>query len=107
MDAIWPTGRSAHAQAEGFSQISKENTVPLRADVNYPETDKKSIKRSQIYRMFTRELESLYKRLEYSGTGTLQLDIPSMEEWVLKTDIQRKPRSAYIKSPGRLLRRWG
>lgn len=97
MDAIWPTGRSAHAQAEGFSQISKENTVPLRADVNYPETDKKSIKRSQVYRMFTRELESLYKRLEYSGTGTLKLDIPSMEEKVLKTF--RESLGVHISSP--------
>lgn len=85
IDAIWPTVRSANAQAEGFSQISKETIVPLGADVNYPETDKQSIKRSQIYHMFTRDIESLYERLEYTGIGTLQLDIPSMEEWVIKT----------------------
>lgn len=97
IDAIWPTVRSANTQAEGFAQISKETIVPLGADVNYPETDKQSIKRSQIYRMFTRDIESLYERLEYTGIGTLQLDIPSMEEWIIKTF--RESLGVHISSP--------
>ena len=85
VDAIWPTVRSANAQAESFSQISTETIVPFGADVDYPKTDKESIKRSQIYRMFASDIESVYEKLEHTETGTLHLDIPSMEEWIVKT----------------------
>ena len=85
VEAIWPTIQSANAQAESFSQISKETVVPLGADIDYPKTDKESIKRSQIYRVFARDIESVYEKLDYIGSGTLQLDIPSMEDWIVKT----------------------
>ncbi len=39
----------------------------------------------------------MYKKLEYSGTGTLQLDIPAMEEWIMKTF--RENLSVQISSP--------
>lgn len=38
IDAIWPTIQKANAQAESFSQISKETIVPLGAEVDYPKT---------------------------------------------------------------------
>ena len=85
VEAIWPTIQSANAQAESFSQISKETIVPLGADVDYPKTDKQSIKRSQIYRVFARDMESVYEKLDYVATGTLQLDIPATEDWIVKT----------------------
>lgn len=71
--------------------------MPLCADVNYPETDKQSIKRSEIYRMLTRDIESPHERIEQTGTGTLKLDIPSMEEKVLKTF--RESLGVHISSP--------
>ena len=84
-DAIWPTVQSANAQAESFSQISKETIMPLGAEVDYPKTDKESIKRSQIYRVFAKEMEMMYEKLESMETGTLQLDVPSMEDWIMST----------------------
>lgn len=85
VDAIWPTVQSANAKAESFSQISTQTIVPFGADVDYPKTDKESIKRSQMYRMFASDIESVYEKLEHTETGTLHLDILSMEEWIIKT----------------------
>ena len=85
MDAIWPTIRSANDQAESFSQISKETIVPLGSEVDYPKTDKESIKRSQIYHVFAKDMELMYRNVESSETGTLQLDIPSMKDWIMET----------------------
>lgn len=97
IDAIWPTIQKANAQAESFSQISKETIVPFAADVEYPKTDKESIKRSQIYHAFAKSMELMYDKIEYNGTGTLQLDIPGMEDWVTKTF--REILSVQISSP--------
>lgn len=85
VDAIWPTVQRVNTHAESFSQISKETIVPLGADVDYPKTDKESIKRSQIYFVFAKDMETMYEKLKYTGTGTLQFDIPEMEEWIMKT----------------------
>ena len=85
IDAIWPSVRSANAQAESFSQISKETIVPLGSKVDYPKTDKESIKRSQIYHAFAKDMESMYKNVESTETGTLQLDIPSTRNWIMQT----------------------
>ena len=97
IDAIWPTVQKANAHAESFSQISKETIVPLGADVDYPKTDKESIKRSQIYCVFAKDMETMYEKLKYTGIGTLQLDIPEMEEWIMKTF--RDTLSAQIQCP--------
>ena len=85
IDAIWPTVQDANTHAESFSQISKETVVPFGADVDYPKTDKESIKRSQIYLVFAKDMEAMYEKLEYNGTGTLRLDITAIEEWIMKT----------------------
>ena len=85
IDAIWPTIESANAQAESFSQISKETIVPLGSEVDYPKTDKESIKRSQIYHAFAKDIEMMYKKVEYADTGTLQLEIPLMKKWIMET----------------------
>ena len=85
IDAIWPTIQKANTNAESFSQISKDTIVPFPADVDYPKTDKESIKRAQIYRVFAKEIDAMYERVEYAGTGTLQLDIPDLEKWLMKT----------------------
>ena len=84
IDCIWLTVQKANAQAESFSQISKETIVPFGADVDYPKTDKESIKRSQIYGVFAKDMQAMYERLEYTGSGTLQLNIPALEEWIIK-----------------------
>ncbi len=85
IDAVWPTIQNANAQAENFSHISKETIVPFGAEVDYPKTDKESIKRSQIYHVFAKDMELMYEKLDSTETGTLQLDRTSMEEWIMKT----------------------
>ncbi len=85
IDAIWPTIQKANKHAESFSHISKETIVPVSADEEYAKTDKESIKRAQIYRQFGKGMEAMYERLEYAGTGTLKLDLPEMEEWLVNT----------------------
>lgn len=85
IDAIWPTIQKANAHAESFAQISKETIVSVSADVDYAKTDKMSIKRAQIYRQFSKEMEAMYERLEYAGTGMLKLDVSELEEWLVQT----------------------
>lgn len=83
--AIWPTISSANAHAESFSQISKETIVAMPTATEYPKTDKESIKRLQIYRAFTKDIDAMYEKLQYTGIGTLQLDIPSLERYLIET----------------------
>ena len=65
--AIWPTIQKANAQAESFSQISKETIVPFGADVDYPKTDKESTKRAQIYRALLNIWKQCTKRSNLVG----------------------------------------
>lgn len=85
IELIWPTVKAANAHAESFSQISRETIFPLPAGIDYPRTDKESIKRTQIYHVFAKEIEAIYEKLEYTGTGTLALDIPSLETYLTET----------------------
>ncbi|KAL8694896.1 MAG: hypothetical protein Q9218_000560 [Villophora microphyllina] len=84
---IWSDVEGANRDAEGFSQISKDMIVPLPADVEYPQADKGSIIRPQMYRAFEEKINEVYDRLEQQQEGTLVLDIPGLEEHLL--DIGR------------------
>ncbi|KAL6717390.1 hypothetical protein ACLMJK_005305 [Lecanora helva] len=83
IDAIWPTVQKANAKAESFSRISKETIVALSADADCAKTGKGSMKRPQIYRDYSKEIDAMYDRLENAGTGTLQLGIADLERWIL------------------------
>lgn len=85
IEAIWPTIQHANACAESFAHISKEAIVPLSAEIDYPKTDKESIKRAQMYFVFAKEIEAMYEKLDYASTGTLQLEIPAIEKWLMST----------------------
>ena len=85
IDAIWPTIQHANACAESFAHISKEAIIPLSAEIDYPKTDKESIKRAQMYFVFAKEIEAMYEKLDYASTGTLQLEIPGIEKWLMST----------------------
>ncbi len=84
IDSIWPTVQAANARAETFSQISKETIILMGAKVDYPATDKESIKRAQVYAKFSEDIEAMYDRLAYLGTGTMQLDRSQIESWLLQ-----------------------
>ena len=85
IDAIWPTVKNANAHAESFAQISKETMIPLPAGVDFPRTDKGNIKRSQLYQVFSGQIEDFYVRLENQETGTLKLDVEQMKAYLMET----------------------
>ncbi|KAL8707032.1 MAG: hypothetical protein Q9225_007868, partial [Loekoesia sp. 1 TL-2023] len=83
VERIWPDVEAANQAAEGFSQIGKEIIVPLPADAAYPQADKGSFIRSQVYQAFEKEINEAYDRLEQHQEGKLQLDLPQLEEHLL------------------------
>ncbi|KAL8778824.1 MAG: hypothetical protein Q9194_001781 [Teloschistes cf. exilis] len=85
---IWPVVEEANQNAEGFSQIGQDMIVPLQAGIEYPQTDKGSMIRPQMYRIFEQEINDAYDRLDDQQEGSLQLDIPDMEKHLL--DIGRE-----------------
>ncbi|KAL8631707.1 hypothetical protein Q9189_002614 [Teloschistes chrysophthalmus] len=80
---IWAVVEEANQNAEGFSQIGQDMIVPLQAGTEYPQTDKGSMIRPQMYRIFEKEINDAYDRLEDQQEGTLQLDIPDLEKHLL------------------------
>ncbi|KAL8749393.1 MAG: hypothetical protein Q9199_007714, partial [Rusavskia elegans] len=84
IDAIWPDVEAANENAEAFSQIGKSMIVPLPAGVEYPQADKGSFIRPQMYKAFEKEIDDAYSRLDHNREGTLQLDVPGLEEHLLR-----------------------
>ena len=85
VDAIWPTVQKANAHAERFSQIGKGTMIPLPAGIDFPRTDKDSIKRVQIYRAFSDQIEDMYMKLENCETGMHRLHYEQMTKYLMKT----------------------
>lgn len=85
IDQIWPTIQYANRYSEAFSQITREVIVPLPLGTEIPVTDKMSVKRAQVYRDFSGLIENVYAKLDVSLGGHLQLDIPELETWIMKT----------------------
>ncbi|PLB54581.1 acetyl-CoA synthetase-like protein [Aspergillus steynii IBT 23096] len=79
LDAIWPAIADANTRAEGFSQITREMVALIPSNVAYPQTDKRSIIRAQVYRQFAEQIESMYTRLDGEQEGLLLLDLPGLE----------------------------
>lgn len=48
-------------------------------------TDKMSVKRAKVYKMFSGLIDEVYKNLEELVGGDLRLDPPQLEEWIIKT----------------------
>jgi hypothetical protein len=84
LEKVWPAVEDANSRAEGFSQISKEMVAVVPADVEYPTTDKSSIKRSQLYRQFASVIEGVYARLEDSTEGSLRLNVQELKSWIIE-----------------------
>lgn len=89
IQSIWPAVEDANSKAESFSQISRETIIPMSATVDYPRTDKGTIIREQVYRVFDAEISEMYKNQETTTGGTLEFDVDGMEAWLLQ--IFRKP----------------
>ena len=89
IEKIWPAVQDANSRAESFSQIGREAIVPLPRTRVYPETDKGTIIRAQVYQVFAPEISATYERLEKSGEGTLRLGIDDLRDWLFHTFNER------------------
>ncbi|KAL8873972.1 MAG: hypothetical protein Q9174_000626 [Haloplaca sp. 1 TL-2023] len=84
VEAIWPDVEAANRVAEKFSQIGKDMIVPLPSGVEFPQADKGSIIRPQMYRVFEKEIDDAYARLDQQEEGDLRLDLAGLEKHLLK-----------------------
>ncbi|KAK4186654.1 hypothetical protein QBC35DRAFT_257040 [Podospora australis] len=85
INAIWPSVADANTRAEAFSQITRDMVVLVESSVEYPRTDKGSIIRAQVYKNFADKIEEAYDRLDGDKEGSLSLDLPQIEEFILTT----------------------
>lgn len=82
-DAIWPFVVDANSHAEAFSQITREMISLLPSNVEYPQTDKGSIIRVQLYTTFKDEIEQLYAKAESKEGEGLKLEIPALQNYLM------------------------
>lgn len=85
LDAIWPSVADANSRAEAFSQIARDMITLIPSNVDYPQTDKGSIIRAQVYNKFADQVKEMYAKLEDNHQGGLQLDVPALEEYLMTT----------------------
>ncbi|KAI4098391.1 MAG: hypothetical protein LQ339_006446 [Xanthoria mediterranea] len=83
LDAIWPSVAEANSRAEAFSQITRDMIKVLPSEITYPQTDKGSIIRAQIYKVFASKIEDLYTKSDIHSEGGLTLGLPAIEEWIM------------------------
>lgn len=83
IDAIWTAVEDANSRVEGFSAISRETIVVLPITRDYPQTDKGTIIRAQVYEAFAPEISSMYEKMESSSEGTLKLEMDDLKDLLL------------------------
>jgi acyl carrier protein len=96
ISAIWPVVAEANLRAEGFSQISRDMIVPVSADKPYPQTDKGTIIRAQVYAVFAKQIDQVYERLlqnASSSAGKGQRELLRLEESELREFLQEMVRA--------------
>ncbi|KAL9611869.1 MAG: hypothetical protein Q9167_003523 [Letrouitia subvulpina] len=82
--AIWPSIMDANSQAEAFSQISREMIRLLPSSTKYPQTDKGSIIRAQLYQTFAAQIEDMYASLDYVEDGNMKMNLETLEDYLTK-----------------------
>ena len=83
INVIWPSIADVNLRAEAFSHISREMIALFPSGMDYPQTDKRSIIRSRVYRKFDREIEKMYADVEQSHGRGLRLDTSALEEYLM------------------------
>ncbi|KAE9379666.1 putative NRPS-like enzyme [Stipitochalara longipes BDJ] len=86
LDHVWPSIEDANRKAEAFSQIGKSMVVVVEHNKKFPETDKSTVKRGQLYKEFEAVIEDTYTRLDGSNgqTGALVLELHELESWLIE-----------------------
>ncbi|OTB03018.1 hypothetical protein M426DRAFT_264025 [Hypoxylon sp. CI-4A] len=85
LNAIWPVVQDANSRAEGFSQIIRDMIHVLPSNVEYPRTDKGSIIRAQVYKVYADQINSMYDTFEDAQEGSLKMDLPAIESFLKET----------------------
>ena len=83
INAIWPSVADANSRAEAFSQITREMISLLPFNVEYPQTNKGSIIRAQVYSKFKDQIKELYAKAEANEGEGLKLDVPALENYLM------------------------
>ncbi|KAL4973660.1 hypothetical protein BDW66DRAFT_153612 [Aspergillus desertorum] len=79
-EQLWPLVVLANERMDGHARIqSSEAILIVPSTVSIPRTDKGSIARKDVYRMFEAEIANVYRELESAGP-TLSLNMESLEE---------------------------
>lgn len=81
--AIWPTIDGANAQAERFSQISRDMIAALPFSSKFPRTDKGSMIRAQVYAHYAELIDSIYSKAE-RVEGRLQFSLAGTQSLLMK-----------------------
>lgn len=84
LNAIWPSVADANSRSEAFSQITRKMIKILSSDTAYPQTDKGSIIRAQLYTKFATEIEDMYAQLDSIKEEDLKLDLPALEDYIMR-----------------------
>ena len=80
---VWSDIEDANRSAEGFSRISRDMVLPMPVGIDIPTTDKGSMIRAQIYKMFEREIDAAYAT-EGQSEGMTKLDLKGLEGYMIK-----------------------
>ena len=84
ISSVWQDVEAANRLAEGFSQIGKNMIVPMPFGIEIPTTDKGSILRTQVYRMYEHEIDNAYVTNDERSDGAMKLDLKDLEHWLLE-----------------------
>ena len=82
-NTIWPSIEEANTRAEQFSQISRDMICILPYGSPCPRTDKDSVIRAQVYKLYDEVIERLYSKAEQNAGGTLKLDFSATQSHIM------------------------
>ncbi|KAL8952684.1 MAG: hypothetical protein Q9222_001421 [Ikaeria aurantiellina] len=85
IDAIYPTIHAANLLSEGFASIGREMIVPLPAGSEIPVTDKHSLIREQVYRVFQDKIQAQYDGTDSSHEEIWELSASELTEYLGRT----------------------
>lgn len=83
VDAVWPVIEQANNNAESFSQITRDMVVSFPAAIDLPITDKGTMIRSKLYKIFEKEINEAYDGAEGQSEGTTVLNRADLETYLL------------------------
>ncbi|KAK3176554.1 putative secondary metabolism biosynthetic enzyme [Lepraria neglecta] len=87
-EAVWTAVEDYNSRVEGSSKIGQDMIVWLPATRDYPQTDKGTVIRAQLYEAFATDISALYER-GVLGSGAQKFEIDGLEDWLVRTFRER------------------